>query len=324
MLAVGRAPLPVGSAGSESVQCAPVSRGRHAPASASRDRPRVRPGGQVLAHRLLEAALARVADPDLDALRAPRRSGDRRGSFARRLRDRPAPVSCGCCSHAASFPSLRPIRPCPDASPACIRLDADPRAAASAEPASRRREPPSPPNPVFAGPSPGFCGDVVWAAQPRPLRATALRRLSAASPSGSEDVRGIPKGACPLGGGMGRAAPCAIRYPGFSLAFPAEGCAASRSRRKRAGNPWREGCRGPGCPGARGRVPRSRGAAAAGEAEGGGVAGRGPSGLRGGCYAMDSASETSLLIWCLSRALPAVTTIMSMPSKRTGTSPSGV
>ena len=36
-----------------------------------------------------------------------------------------------------------------------------------------------------------------------------------------------------------------------------KGQAALRSRHKRAGNPWREGCRGPGCPGARGRVPRS-------------------------------------------------------------------
>ena len=34
MLAAGHAPLPVGSAGSESVQRAPVSRVRHAPASA--------------------------------------------------------------------------------------------------------------------------------------------------------------------------------------------------------------------------------------------------------------------------------------------------
>lgn len=103
-----------------------------------------------------------------------------------------------------------------------------------------------------------------------------------------------------------------------------KGQVALRSRRKRAGNPWREGVE----------------VRAAREREGGSLAAEVPGELgarRGrsrrlrpfrapgvGRYAMDSANEPSLLMWCLSRALPALTTIMSMPSNRTGTSPSGV
>ena len=191
------------------------------------------------------------------------------------------------------------------------------------EPASRRRKPPSPPNPVSAGPFPGFCGDVVWAAQPGPSCATAPRRLSAASPSGLEDAHGIPKGACPLGGGMGRAAPCAMRH--LSAGFP--GGRARRHCGAGASTPETRGGRG-----AEVRAARER--------EGGSLAAEVPRRVGStegrsrrlrplrapgvGRYAMDSANEPSLLMWCLSRALPALTTIMSMPSKRTGTSPSGV
>ena len=124
---------------------------------------------------------------------------------------------------------------------------------------------------------------------------------------------------------MGRAAPCAMRHPGFSAGFPGGGSCGipepAQARRK------------PVC-------GRGAGAGAAQEREGGSLAAaaaprlgmRRPEGPPAaappasgvGCYAMDSANEPSLLIWCLSRALPALTTIMSMPSKRTGTSPSGV
>ena len=226
MLAAGHAPLPVGSAGSESVQRAPVSRVRHAP----------------------------------------------------------APV----------------------------------------ELASRRRKPPSPPNPVSAEPFPGFCGDVVWAAQPGPSRATAPRRLSAASPSGSEDAHGIPKGACPLGGGHGARSPMRDAAP-FGGLSRRKGQAALRSRRKHAGNPWREGVQRSGQSGsARAGLsqPRCRGELGARKGRSRRLRPLRAPGV--GRYAMDSANEPSLLMWCLSRALPALTTIMSMPSKRTGTSPSGV
>ena len=96
------------------------------------------------------------------------------------------------------------------------------------------------------------------------------------------------------------------------------------SRRKRAGNPWREGCRGSGLPGSARAVPRSRVPRRVGSTEGEEPPAAAPPASGVGCYAMDSAKEPSLLTWCLSRALPALTTIMSMPSKRTGTSPRGV
>lgn len=127
-----------------------------------------------------------------------------------------------------------------------------------------------------------------------------------------------------MGGGMGRAAPCAMRLPGFSAAFPAEGPGGIPEPAQARWKPVAGGVQGPGLPGSARVDPRSRGAAAAGDAEGKEPLAAAPSASGVGCYAKDSASEPSLLMWCLSRALPALTTIMSMPSKRTGTSPSGV
>lgn len=133
---------------------------------------------------------------------------------------------------------------------------------------------------------------------------------------------GFPRG-LPLGRGHGARSPMRDVAPLGGLSRR-KGQAALRSRRKRVGNPWREGA----------------GVRAAREREGGSLAAEVPrrvgstereeppaAALRSpgvGRYAMDSANEPSLLMWCLSRALPALTTIMSMPSKRTGTSPSGV
>ena len=133
---------------------------------------------------------------------------------------------------------------------------------------------------------------------------------------------GFPRGRAPWAGGMGRAAPCVMRH--LSAGFPGG----------RAGRHCGAGASAPETRGGRGAEVR-----AAREREGGSLAAEVPrrvgstegeepaaappcSGDRR--YAMDSANEPSLLMWCLSRALPALTTIMSMPSKRTGTSPSGV
>ena len=110
----------------------------------------------------------------------------------------------------------------------------------------------------------------------------------------------------------------------FRRAFPAEGpggiAEPAQARRK----PVAGGVQGSGLPGsarAGPSQPRCRG-------ELGARRGRSrrlrPLRAPGaGRYAMDSANEPSLLMWCLSGALPALTTIMSMPSKRTGTSALG-
>lgn len=133
---------------------------------------------------------------------------------------------------------------------------------------------------------------------------------------------GFPRGRAPWAGAWG-AQPHA-RCGTFRRAFPAEGpggiAEPAQARRKPvAGGVQRSGL--PGSARAGPSQPRCRGELGAQ---------RGRSRLRPlrapgiGRYAMDSANEPSLLMWCLSRALPALTTIMSMPSKRTGTSPSGV
>ena len=128
-------------------------------------------------------------------------------------------------------------------------------------------------------------------ALPRVLRgcrvggaAGAFARDSPAAPERCEPVRlggraWDSQGGVPLGRGHGARSPMRDAAP-FGGLSRRKGQAALRSRRKHAGNPWREGCRGPGCPGARGRVPRSRGAAASWEHRGGG-AGCCPSVLRG-------------------------------------------
>ena len=129
-------------------------------------------------------------------------------------------------------------------------------------------------------------------ALPRDLRGCRVGGAAGAfardSPAASERCEPVrlggrawdSQGGVPLGRGHGARSPMRDAAP-FGGLSRRKGQAALRSRRKRAGNQWREGCRGPGCPGARGRVPRSRGAAASWEHREGGAAGCGPSGLRG-------------------------------------------
>ena len=173
-------------------------------------------------------------------------------------------------------------------------------------------------------------------ALPRVLRgcrvggaAGAFARDSPAAPERCEPVRlggraWDSQGGVPLGRGAWGTQPHA-RCGTFRRAFPAEGpggiAEPAQARRK----PVAGGVQGSGLPGsarAGPSQPRCRG-------ELGARRGRSrrlrPLRAPGaGRYAMDSANEPSLLMWCLSGALPALTTIMSMPSKRTGTSPSGV
>lgn len=127
-----------------------------------------------------------------------------------------------------------------------------------------------------------------------------------------------------MGGAWGAQPRARCGFRGFSAAFPAEGPGGIAEPAQARWKPVAGGVQGPGLPGSARVDPRSRGAAAAGDAEGKEPLAAAPSASGVGCYAKDSASEPSLLMWCLSRALPALTTIMSMPSKRTGTSPSGV
>lgn len=318
MLAAGRAPLPVGSAGSESVQRAPVSRTRHAPASARAGIASSSPWRPGTGSPPPRGALARVADPGLDAL-APAAPPRAAPAIAVAL------SPDGCAIALAPFrwllfsccvaPSLCSIRPCSDASPACIRLDADPRATAPVEPATKAR--------AAISAKPGF-----RRALPRVLRgcrgrrmgssrATAPRRLSAASPSGSEDVRGFP-GACPLGGAWGAQPRARCGFRGFS-GFPAE----ARRHPEPAQARWKPGGRGagPGLPGSARVDPRSR-ARRRGWGRGGRPLAAAPSASESAAMRR-TRERAQLLMWCPSRALPALTTIMSMPSKRTGTSPSG-
>ena len=171
-------------------------------------------------------------------------------------------------------------------------------------------------------PSPGFAGMSCG------RRSRAFARDSPAVPERCEPVRlggraWDSQGGCPLGGGMGRAAPCAMRH--LSAGFPGgrarRHCGAGASTPEtRGGRVQRSGL--PGSARAGPSQPRCRGELGARRGRSRRLRPLRAPGV--GRYAMDSANEPSLLMWCLSRALPALTTIMSMPSKRTGTSPSGV
>ena len=182
-------------------------------------------------------------------------------------------------------------------------------------------QPASPPNPVsaLALVPRTSCGP----AQPASSRATAPRRraLRAVRLGGRA---WDSQGGVPLGRGMGRAAPCAMRLPGFFSGFPGGG--ARRHPRAGASALETRGGRGAGAGaglGARGWTLAAEAPPRLGTRRGRSRWPR-PSGLRSRLLCEGLREQPSLLMWCLSRALPALTTIMSMPSKRTGTSPSGV
>ena len=157
------------------------------------------------------------------------------------------------------------------------------------------------------GPSPGFAGMSCG------RRSRGLARDSPAAPERCEPVRlggraWDSQGGVPLGRAFPKEGPGGIAEPAQARRKPvAGGVQGSGLPGSARAGPSQPRCRGE-LGARRGRSRRLRPLRAPGV----------------GLYAMDSANEPSLLMWCLSRALPALTTIMSMPSKRTGTSPSGV